>query len=114
MCSQLFLNGLHPFCNSSNAECFDGAFENILCVWTEIGTVFCWGPSCPHVTEDRVGWQWELGSSPVLSHFKSLLLALSLQLFWVFRPAGDWVLPWETGQICVRVSVYQLIDLSAS
>lgn len=54
-----------------------------------------------------MGWHWELGSSPALSRFKSLLLALPLQLFWVVRPAGDWVLPWGIGQICVHVSACQ-------
>ena len=51
-----------------------------------------------------MGWRWELSSSPGLSHIKSPSLALPPQHFSVLRPAGDWMLLWGIGQICVPVS----------
>lgn len=46
----------------------------------------------------------------------SIALSAPPQHFWVLRPAGDWLLLWGAGHICVLVSAAgeELIDTSAS
>lgn len=63
-----------------------------------------------------MGWHWELGSSPALSRFKSLLLALPLQLFWVVRLLETGCCPGELAKfVCMcQPAREELIDLSAS